>query len=727
MRRIISAVLLSALIVTSAVSCGSVDSPHLNKVSSTSDSSAKYAEWLSERVGDSLGEVLVCDADNASEYGIELDGFRSDGYVIKKIADQTVVCAKSDDGFDRAVRYLAKNGAECTNYVYGESPKVGRILIAGTDISEYSIVLPQSYPDGAYPEAAQNAAEVLRSYIFEACGVDVSIAEVPGEHNIRLVIDDGAKYGDEGIGYAVADGDIVITGGLTRGIVYAAYDFLERCLGYRFISRGVDYLYDAETISIDEGFTYEKTDIPFAWRDSYTYIDAKVGMYPAAPYASEYSEDRIARKLNALWGQKWIQSPEYGYGFGPDANHSAYRLIPSVPDLQAPCYTDPDVFDECIENLRKYIDKLIASGLTPGVNLPQISISANDTTEWCQCRNCSKLISKYGSLSATLIDFINRISEELTPEYPGIEFWTLAYLPTEQAPKNMQIADNLYICFCYYLACNNHSVDATECPPQTPGFKNSDHLPNLEDWQKLTDNIHIWYYANNFTQTLAPVPIIREMRRDVRFFADLNPKGIFIQNEDTTLGFDDMTSYLFAKLIWDPYMSEEEYDALIREFLMIFYGEDAVDGIYDYIMMLEEAGDSTNNCWSSLSGAPFEIYDYAYLADNFDWSCKVFEEAIANADTAAAERRLEILSCHMYFNGIAATFKDRYKNGTAEEKAETERRYHLLYDRMKKYEDDLMLAIFTDETIPETLDTTKSPLYWYVNNPRWDERWESRT
>ena len=104
MKRIISAVLLSALLITSAVSCGSKDAADRTNISSTSSDCEKYAEWLQNRIGDFDGKVLVCDAERTADYGIDLAMFRSEGYVIKNVGDQTVNAAKSDDGFDRAVR-----------------------------------------------------------------------------------------------------------------------------------------------------------------------------------------------------------------------------------------------------------------------------------------------------------------------------------------------------------------------------------------------------------------------------------------------------------------------------------------------------------------------------------------------------------------------------------------------------------------------------------------------
>lgn len=726
MKRLISLIVLAAMLITSAVSCSSDDIADGGSVSSTSSSIVEYAEWLDSRIDDTLGQVLLCDGSDASDYGISLLGFADDGYVIRSVGDKTVICASTDDGFDRAVRYVANHtGEDLSNVVYGEAPRVGEITIAGTLISEYSVVMPQSYPDGSYPELAEYAAETLHDYIENACGVSLNIVTAPTDHNIYLVIDDGTAYGDEGIGYSVKDGELTIIGGLKRGLLYAVYDFLENELGYRFLSRGVTFLYEADNIDIVDGTSSCTTEVTFEWRDTYTYIDGSHPGIPATPYSKTYSENRIARKLNSLWGQDWIQSAKYGYGFGPDTNHSAHRLNPSIPDLQAPCYTDPDIYDECIENLRIYIDGLLDSGLVLGENFPQISISQNDGEDWCMCKNCTRLISKYGAKSATLIDFINRISDELSTEYPGIEFMTLAYnTPTEVAPKNMELADNLHICFCYYLACNQHSVDGTECPSHTGGYKNYDHIKNLENWLSLTDNVYVWYYANNFAEAIAPTPILNVMREDIAYFANLGVKGMFIQNEDTTLGFDDLTSYLFAKLLWDPYIAADEYEALIREFLTIFYGEASADGLYDYLMSLEEAGDSTNNCWTALASPPFDIYDYDYIANIFDWSCAIFEEAIAKAETSEMEKRLEILSCHMYFNGISATFTDRYKNGTPEQKAQTEERYRLLFDRFTKYKSELLLGIFRDDTVPEVLDTTVSPLHWYKPTSLWGDDWD---
>ena len=227
MKRIISAVLLSALLITSAVSCGSKDAADRTNISSTSSDCEKYAEWLQNRIGDFDGKVLVCDAERTADYGIDLAMFRSEGYVIKNVGDQTVIAAKSDDGFDRAVRYFANNTENCSNVVYGENERIGQLLIAGTDISEYRIVMPQSYPDGSYKDTAESAADILNFYILDACGFDLEITDKPGQHNIQLIIDDGTKYGDEGVGYEVKNGDLIITGGLKRGLIYAAYDFLE--------------------------------------------------------------------------------------------------------------------------------------------------------------------------------------------------------------------------------------------------------------------------------------------------------------------------------------------------------------------------------------------------------------------------------------------------------------------------------------------------------------------
>jgi len=711
MKKFISTILLCAMLLCSFAGCGTEAPAHDTFVSAVSSSAQKYADFLNDRMDGYSENVLICDAADSAKYGIDLSDFRPGGYTIKSVDGATVIAGADDAGLDAAVRYFAKYAdGSPMDVTEGEGYKVKSIKIDGHDISEYTVYVPTDIPDGAYAENLDYAADVLIKYVAEACGVTLKKAGLTEGRQIIFGYD-RETYGEEAFNISVEDGNVRITCGIVRGPLYGAYGFLEECIGYRFLTRGVVYLYEAECISLENGFSHtEGTETPFKWRDTYTNIDAKTHLYPPGALTSAYSESVIALHNTGTWTQKWINNPKYGYGEGPDRNHSAYALIPSIPDLDTPCFSDPDIFDECLENLYIYIESLLAQGYEWGTTMPKISVSQNDTGSWCNCSDCMKLISDYGAYSATLIDFIARLSEELEKDYPEIEFWMLAYhTSTTKPPVGMEIPDNLTICFCHYLACNNHSVEGYDCDGYVAELG-----VHFRNWLTITDNVDVWYYANHFNYSLSPAANIYQMYYDINYYARCGVTGFFCQNEETTLGFDDLSSYLSAQMLWDPFMTIEEYQAHIEEFCRIFYG-DGYNLICDYIKDMEEAG-NRNGCWCALSDAPFCIYNFDFMTANFDYFVYLFETAIEMANTAEQEARLKRLSCHMYFLCISASYDDVMTKGSDEEKALLTERYQLLYDRLYEIRDVIMFGIFTDDKVPEVFDPTVHPLEWLTQH-----------
>lgn len=721
MKKIISAILLSALLMGTVAGC-SENIPVEPSIFAVSSSAEKYASWLEGCLESDIGEIVICDSADAEKYDIDLSDFQNGGYTIRKQGDSTVIAGKDDAGLDAAVRYFAKYATDADMTVTeGEGYRVKAITVDGVDISEYSVYVPTEIPAEAFAENVDYAADVLIEKIAEACGVTLTKTNELGGRQIIFAYD-GETYGEEAFNITIADGNVTITGGTSRGPLYGVYGFLEECIGYRFLTRGVVYLYEADEIALENGYTHTEGNTPFKWRDTYTAIDAKDHLYPPTALNAAFKESNIALHNTGTWVQKWMNDPQYGYGEGSDTNHSAYRLIPSVPDLETPCFSDPDVLDECVANLRIYIEELLDQGFEFGSTMPKISISQNDTHKWCTCDDCLELVSKHGAFSANLIDFISRVHDELEADYPEIEFWMLAYHEsTSKPPVDMEVPDYLTICFCHYLACNNHSVQGYDCGGYTAEI--AEHFRN---WIMVAKNVNLWYYACHFNYSLVPAANLYQMKEDVRYYADIGVSGFFMQNEETTLGFDDLSSYLSAELLWNPYMTDEEYDAKIEEFCRIFYG-DGYELIVNYTKELEEAG-NRNGCWSALSDAPFIVYNYDFMSDNFDHFIEIFETAINLANTAEQEARLKRLSCHMYFNCIAAQHDETMASGTDAEKALLTERYQLLYDRLYEIRDVIMFGIFTEDTVPEVFDPTVNPLEWLSqNNSSWGDMMDPLT
>ena len=61
----------------------------------------------------------------------------------------------------------------------------------------------------------------------------------------------------------------------------------------------------------------------------------------------------------------------------------------------------------------------------------------------------------------------------------------------------------------------------------------------------------------------------------MRFYHENGVRGMFPQGNSQSVSgeFGELRSYLLAKLMWNPYMSEEEYYTMMDEFLAAYYGE----------------------------------------------------------------------------------------------------------------------------------------------------------
>jgi hypothetical protein len=125
----------------------------------------------------------------------------------------------------------------------------------------------------------------------------------------------------------------------------------------------------------------------------------------------------------------------------------------------------------------------------------------------------------------------------------------------------------------------------------------------------------------------------------MQFFAEHNAKGMFPQgNRNGPSGeFGELRAYLLSKLMMNPYMGEEEYYALMDEFLEAYYG----DG-WAYIRMYI---DKTSEMYSVGCGNMYMHPFNRLPAERFIEMQQVFTEwweraeALADEDHKANVRR----------------------------------------------------------------------------------------
>ena len=616
---------------------------------------------------------------------------------------------------------------------------VNIVTVDNRNISRYTIVIPSVMEDPNIEGSYEYAASELQKYISNACGITLNIttdaAEVDG-YKIKYIIDKEDKFGlgKEGFHFEVEDGgDIAFYCGSMRGQHYATYYFLEEFIGYRFIigekegyrddptvrgTGSVEYLFKDDHINIPAGFA--ETEVPY-----FIYRNVCQG---------GVSEDNFLKhRFNGTeGGSQSCTRPDYGWGVGTlfIFGHS-YEYQCGIPWTEQPCLTAEKTYDQIIAYSINLIDTRESLGSHLGYAYTQITVSPNDNTNFCYCADCKKVYDDEGSIAGTVFRLSNRCAETLDALYPGIEISTLAYWDARNPPSMTRPHDNVCVGYCM-SGCNNHSYDkADECEAcgGNPRYLNGTYTGNrapasnvtevdyLMRWCELTDNIYVYYYSANFAYYLAPTPNLFNIYNDIKFLASCGISGMFIEG----MGFniDWIRGTLAGKMLWNPFMSEEEFEGLFNEYLMAYYGE-GWQYIKDYIYMSNEAGD-VNGCWLNNFDWPFDMYSEEYFAENYLEMADLLDKACVVASTDEYRFRVLLLSLHCHWLGLSATYERDYLNGDSAVKAVYEERYNSLRDTIVTYEIALTRMINRDgydkygcDNFPNFDTGVVNPMTWFT-------------
>ncbi|MBR6917854.1 MAG: DUF4838 domain-containing protein [Clostridia bacterium] len=714
MKKIISIVLLAAMVFT----CFAFSSS-----ASTSDGNHGF---------------LLCDA-NDDEYVNMKDVLLIRRFIANTASAKAINVLSADANSDSAIdmkdvifirRVIAGMADPAGNNTDGKY-KVDTVTVGGRNISRYDILIPADAD-----ECMTYSAKILRNYIESACGIKLNIVNARSQDSyyIEYVKDTEDRYslGDEGYHVEVGDdGDILFTCGRLRGALYVSYYFLEKFIGWRFLNDDVEYLYRSENANVPLGFTDEEVPV-FVYRglnqigttdDDFAplrlnAVDAKgsgraqsykygggVGNLYIHGHSYEYQE-AVGRKLDEA-GITDLDSDEakeifrvYAYN---SSEHYAYVSSMNLSNTQ-PCLTDDKTFDHIMAfNYLLYKERTILGNHVPGIYYTQLSCSPNDTTAFCTCSNCKKVYSEEGSIAGAVFRMSNRVAEAQRKIMPGVGVYTIAYWDARNPPKYTRPDDDVCVCFCFG-GCNNHTYDRVEeCEacggnerypiqiwdvekqePARPDFNLSNvyDLDCYNKWTELTNNIWIWYYATNFAYYIAPCPNVLNIYNDYKYLAETGTAGVYTEGSNTGYTFEVLRGYLAARMMWDPFMSEEEFEAYLDEFLMIYYG-DGWQYIKEYVYMQDTCG-NLQGCFVNNFDRPWNFYNKEYFGENYDRMLELFNMAYDAAKTQTQKDRIEKARVHVYFLGLSATYDSNYLNGNAEQIAKYKEQYSYLWNYIKK-------------------------------------------
>lgn len=430
---------------------------------------------------------------------------------------------------------------------------------------------------------------------------------------------------DEAFFYKNSDGDIVILGGCERGTMYGVFAFLENEFGIRW---------------------YTETSTVVPQRRSYSFSCLQFSDAPAISVRNMmYSEirDKEFRVHNRLNGRirtapykPWFQQ---GGGYTSLEGHTLSFIMPvdeyfkSHPEYFAlrngkrngektqPCFSNPDVLRVCTNNLLKIMRE------RPEFN--SYAVSAFDNSENCECVKCKAAISRMGSYTDLVLDFVNKIAKSVESEFPDKKLQYSAYRSTRQPPLSVKPRHNVSVSISTIEPCHVHGFEHCNSEDAKQITK------ELMEWRKISNEIDIWDYACDFSAFNIPFPNFYALQANLKFYQKLGIKNIVFEGNHYTYNgeFQALRIYLLARLLWNP---DCDIDAVVDDFLQGYFGSSApyirqyFDLIHSRVM--------TNTHLTVYTSYRDKFYDDILIQD----ALKIFKKAKLVADNAEILRRVEL-------------------------------------------------------------------------------------
>ena len=441
-------------------------------------------------------------------------------------------------------------------------------------------------------ETEQLAAAELKKHL-EIKGVRVGSGNFPITLSIDPTLGDDA-YRIEGSARLTPEENraefVNITGGNGRGVYYGVVRFLEEYAGTRF------FTYELETHTADPVTLPQSISIEYEPVFEYRYT-SWTAMSKDPLFCVKSGMNGNHGGITESMGGHISYASGLGVHTLGTLSETTYPYPGYAPN---PCLSDPEVLATVIKNVRAALEK------DPNVNI--ISVSQTDKEEYCTCDTCAAIDEAEGSHMGTLLRFVNAVAEDIAEDYPNVTVDTLAYKYTRKAPSITEPRENVCIRLCS-IECHFNHPFTTETCTTCSAFCN-----DLVEWSKICENIYIWDYTTDFSYYLSFFPNLHVLRENMRFYAEHNVRGMFCQgNSQGPSGeFGELRAFLLAKLMMYPYMSEEEYYALMDEFLAAYYGG-GWTYIRQYIDTLSEF--ALTGAGHTIYHAPFTaISEYIYRA-----------------------------------------------------------------------------------------------------------------
>lgn len=504
--------------------------------------------------------------------------------------------------------------AAFSTIVFADTP----FTITSGGIGQYNIVLCDNATI-----VEQTAANELQTYIYKVTGVTLAIVSESEAQDKSFMVGPTAfalangvnPAGEEQWAIKNIGNRIIVTGGRTRGTLYAVYHLLEDEIGIRWWNLKEEYIPNLPTLTISNPI--DKSGTPaFGYRCIFdaTTDDSGQNVASTNKYNLFFVRNRLNGSLEGAIPAEYGGSVSFGL---PSHVHTLGIMLPPEkyyaehPEYYAYvngerkkngqlCLTNHNVQTLITQKTLDNIAASYAEADSKGLPRPTMfSITPIDDQGLCECPACQAERAGYGE-SGYILNFVNYVAQEVQATYPEVKIDALAYWFYIDPPKggltpgnNVQIRyANIGMDIIHPLShANNDSVRS-----------------KLESWRNITSNDLIyWDYAVNYLIN-PPMPTMYNKKADYKYLLNVGVNGVLEEQEGVNVNdMQDMKVWMEAKLMENP---DLDINALITDFTDKYYG---AAGVYirNYLNATKTLTDSTNNVVNFGTGN--ERYDYFTL------------------------------------------------------------------------------------------------------------------
>lgn len=286
-------------------------------------------------------------------------------------------------------------------------------------------------------------------------------------------------------------------------------------------------------------------------------------IYSPAGLNSDYTGVMGLNNFDDSWGI-WGHNLRKVLG---DNTDKVYATIHGKTDDSQLCFSSPEMYTQ--------IEDYIVNNFGEKGN-SRFVIAPDDNPYACTCASCTALGSSEKNATPAVTELVLRLAQR----FPRHFFFTTSYLSTQQA-TDKQLPANAGV-----------MVSAIDFPLRWIDSKDAQEkkfAQQLENWKKVTKNIYIWDYINNFDDYLTPFPILKIAQQRLQFFKKNEASGIFFNGSGYSYSsFDEMRTFVLSALLINP---EQVVDDLIRNYLNQEYPV-SKKWLSDYYIDLENSAQS---------------------------------------------------------------------------------------------------------------------------------------